>query len=490
MTELVNQGSITADGVDAPAPATVAALLQDRLDRVVQAAGRLGNDDDAEALHDFRVAIRRLRSLLRIYRELTNEAVPRRLRRQLRRIGRATNLSRDLQVKLGWLSQQTDTLRPRERTGQRWLEKRLGVEQGTADDEALTLLRGELPVLQKGLGNRLAELPFRIHDQAPRYAGLTAVLLRELTHELEQHLDRVATIEDQEEAHDARIAGKRIRYLLEPLTLVFPLAADLVDRLKALQDLLGEMHDADVAALLIASAMEDAATEGGHRVAAQIRSAGALDTVTLRRERRRDPTPGLLALAGRLQARRLAAWNELSRDWLPHAGPRLLEPLRAVAEALDHRSPEIEIERKYLLRELPERVREETPAEIDQGYLPGERIQERIRRVTTRGGTRWFRTVKLGAGVARQEFEEPTEEALFDALWPLTEGRRVRKRRYRIPDGAVVWEIDEFIDRDLVLAEAELPSESFQPTLPGWLEPYVTREVTDDPTYLNITLAR
>ena len=490
MMQLVDQGNVTADGIVAPAPATLAALLQDRIERVSQAAERLGSEDDAEALHDFRVAIRRLRSLLRIYRELTNEVVPRRLRRQLRRIGRATNLSRDLQVKLGWLSQQTDSLRPKERVGQKWLGGRLGAEQDTADQEALALLNSELPALHKSLSNRLADLPARTRDHGPRFAGLTAVLVRELTQELEQHLDRVRTIEDQEEAHEARIAGKRIRYLLEPLTLVLPLAADLVERLKVLQDLLGEMHDADVAGLLIASAMEEAAAEGGHRFAAQIRSAGAVDTMTLRRERRRDPMAGLIALASRVQARRLAAWNELERDWLPHAGPRLLDPLHAIAEALERRSPEMEIERKYLLSGLPERVREETPAEIDQGYLPGEQIQERIRRVTTRGGTRWYRTVKLGAGVTRHEFEEPTEEALFQALWPLTEGRRVRKRRYRITDGGLVWEIDHFTDRDLVLAEVELPSEDMHPTPPEWLEPYVTREVTEDPSYLNITLAR
>ena len=490
MIQLVDQGSITADGIVAPAPATVAALLQDRIDRVSKAADRLGRQDDAEALHDFRVAIRRLRSLLRIYSDLTNEVVPRRLRRQLRRIGRATNLSRDLQVKLGWLSQQTDSLRPKERIGQKWLGQKLGAEQDTADQEALALLQSELPSLQKGLSHRLADLPTRSGDHPTRFAGLTALLVRELTQELDQHLDRVRTIEDQEEAHEARIAGKRIRYLLEPLTLVLPLAADLVERLKALQDLLGEMHDADVAAQLIASAMEAAAAEGGHRVAAEIRRAGAVDTMTLRRERRRDPSAGLLALASRVQARRLAAWNELSRDWLPHAGPRLLDPLRSLAEGLERRSPDIEIERKYLLSGLPDRVKEETPAEIDQGYLPGVQILERIRRVTTRGGSRWYRTVKLGAGVTRQEFEEPTEEALFESLWPLTEGRRVRKRRYRIPDGGLVWEIDQFMDRDLVLAEVELPSEDLHPTPPEWLEPYLTREVTEDPTYLNISLAR
>jgi CHAD domain-containing protein/CYTH domain-containing protein len=489
MTELVAEGSVTPAGIVAPAPATLAALLQERTDRVVDASVRLGQSDDPEALHDFRVAIRRLRSLIRIYRELTADAFPRRLRRQLRRIGRATNLSRDLQVKLEWLNQQSESLRPRERTGQRWLRERLGTEQEASDQEALELVQSELPQLQKGLVHRLSELTARAANGGSSFAATTAALVRDLTHELEQHLARVRTIEDQEEAHDARIAGKRIRYLLEPLALAVPLAGELVGRLKSLQDLLGEMHDADVAAQLIASAMEDAATEGGHRVAARIRAA-SLDTVALRRERRRDPMPGLLALAGRIQIRRQESWDLLARDWLPHAGPRLLEPLRVIGEALEQQVPHVEIERKYLLRGLPDRVHQETAAEIDQGWLPGERIQERIRRVTTRGGTRWYRTIKVGSGITRHEFEEPISETLFDALWPLTHGRRVHKRRFRIPDGTLAWEIDQFTDRDLVLAEVELPSERMQPAPPAWLAPYVAGEVTEDPTYLNISLAR
>ena len=74
---------------------------------------------DVEALHDFRVAIRRLRSLLRAYQDLTDAAIPRRLRRGLRALARATNASRDLEVKLAWLEAEKASLKPRERTGER-----------------------------------------------------------------------------------------------------------------------------------------------------------------------------------------------------------------------------------------------------------------------------------------------------------------------------------------------------------------------------------
>jgi CYTH domain-containing protein len=91
--------------------------------------------------------------------------------------------------------------------------------------------------------------------------------------------------------------------------------------------------------------------------------------------------------------------------------------------------------------------------------------------------------------VQRIEIEEPTSEEVFDRLWPLTKDCRIHKRRYRVPEGDLMWEIDEFLDRDLHLAEVELESASQNPKLPRWLAPHVVREVTDDPRYTNLALA-
>ncbi len=149
-----------------------------------------------------------------------------------------------------------------------------------------------------------------------------------------------------------------------------------------------------------------------------------------------------------------------------------------------------EIERKWLLSALPPRVVGVDPAEFTQGYLPGEALVERIRRETRGGVTRWVRTVKLGRGLSRIEIEEEASDALGAALLALTEGKRVTKRRYAIEDGPLTWEIDAFTDRDLFLAELELPDETTPFTIPAWLAAYVVREVTDDETFTNWRLAR
>ena len=128
--------------------------------------------------------------------------------------------------------------------------------------------------------------------------------------------------------------------------------------------------------------------------------------------------------------------------------------------------------------------------EIEQGYLPGERLAERVRRVKQDGAVRYYRTVKLGKGISRIEVEEETTERIFRRLWPLTRGKRVRKRRYKVKEGGFTWEVDRFRDRPLVLCEVELPSEDTDAPLPKWLQRELVRDVTEEGEFANINLAK
>lgn len=152
-----------------------------------------------------------------------------------------------------------------------------------------------------------------------------------------------------------------------------------------------------------------------------------------------------------------------------------------------------EIERRYLLTGLPPRARAAPSLHIHQGYLPGMRITERVRRAVSDDGTgtHFYRTIKSGNGIERFEIEDEIDERFFTTVWPLTRGHRVEKRRYRAPEGDVVWEIDEFLDRSgLWLAEVELKSVSQQVVVPEWLASFVDREVTDDASYTNFALSK
>jgi phosphohistidine phosphatase SixA/CYTH domain-containing protein len=172
-------------------------------------------------------------------------------------------------------------------------------------------------------------------------------------------------------------------------------------------------------------------------------------------------------------------------DWL--VTPSVLEGLAGAAGS--GAGARVEIERKYLLRGVPELGAGADVIEIEQGWLPGDQLRERLRRVGRPDGESYVRTVKLGHGIERIEVEEPASRELFEQLWPLTSGCRIHKQRHRVREGKWLWEIDVFGDRELVLAEVELASAAERPALPDWLAPHVVREVTDDPRFTNLALA-
>lgn len=150
----------------------------------------------------------------------------------------------------------------------------------------------------------------------------------------------------------------------------------------------------------------------------------------------------------------------------------------------------VEIERKFLVErpaELPDDLGRHLSERIDQGYIALEEgVEVRVRR----RGTRAFLTIKSSGARTRLEEELEIDDARFGRLWPLTEGRRVRKTRTYVPigDGLTV-ELDVYAGahEGLVVAEVEFTTEpaadAFEP--PPWLG----REVTDDPRYKNRALA-
>jgi adenylate cyclase len=168
----------------------------------------------------------------------------------------------------------------------------------------------------------------------------------------------------------------------------------------------------------------------------------------------------------------------------------MLEMLQAVAAEMRKRARrDVEIERKYLLSRMP-RMRGARRQDIIQGYLPGTNIRERVRAISSANGKQYFRTLKVGSGMVRTEVEEEIGVDLFQKLWRLTRGRRIRKRRYLVETENGTWTIDKFKDRSLYLAEIELEDEHAEISIPTWLKDIIVSDVTDDPSYTNSALAR
>lgn len=145
-----------------------------------------------------------------------------------------------------------------------------------------------------------------------------------------------------------------------------------------------------------------------------------------------------------------------------------------------------EIERKFLVGEVPEGVKRRRTVVVHQGYLAREGDREvRIRRA----GSRHMITVKTGSGLERTEYETAIRPRQFLELWQATEGRRVEKERMYIPHGRYTLEVDRYHGalEGLMTGEVEFPdvqtAEAFIP--PPWFGP----ELTDDLRFGNRELA-
>ena len=146
-----------------------------------------------------------------------------------------------------------------------------------------------------------------------------------------------------------------------------------------------------------------------------------------------------------------------------------------------------EIERKFLVRILPDNLPGFPHRAIEQGYLVSESngLQVRLRKA----GDRRSLTFKREKNDGREEREIELSLEQFDLLWPATAEKRLTKTRYEVPYENWIVEIDIYSGRHqgLIVAEVEFDSEkaarNFQP--PDWLG----KDVTGDPRYSNQLLA-
>jgi adenylate cyclase len=146
----------------------------------------------------------------------------------------------------------------------------------------------------------------------------------------------------------------------------------------------------------------------------------------------------------------------------------------------------IEIERRFLVqgnswREGKEGMR------YRQGYLssdPDCTVRVRI------AGTDGFLTIKgRTSGLSRLEFEYPIPPVdALEMLAQLCRGPQIEKDRYERHHCGHRWVVDVFFGRNhgLILAEIELTEPGQSVPLPDWVGP----EVSTDPRYFNVNLAR
>lgn len=144
-----------------------------------------------------------------------------------------------------------------------------------------------------------------------------------------------------------------------------------------------------------------------------------------------------------------------------------------------------EIERKFLVRDLPPEVREARPDHIRQGYLTLEPVEVRIR---SRADRPHELTLKSTGGLTRAEVNVVLTPEQFEELWPLVQ-RSIEKQRTVLELEGWTVEVDVYVGKlaGLVVAEVEFGTEAeaelFAP--PAWFGV----EVTTDDRFRNSALA-
>lgn len=243
-----------ADSLFTPTFLELSAAVKQAAARVLASGGQGPRDE--EAVHDFRVALRRLRTLLRPARRVYGDKRTRAVADDLRRFADATSVLRDEEVlreTLGDLTLEEDL----KAELAAWMERRAQQERAQRA-RVVALLRGATaaidghPSLEASL-DRLARL---VRPKNTRHRSVGKVAQRALG-EAARAVSRRASSDPANAAamHELRIRWKRLRYTAELFAQIAGPDVESVAKVSAkMQKHLGHLHDLDEALVRIGRA--------------------------------------------------------------------------------------------------------------------------------------------------------------------------------------------------------------------------------------------
>lgn len=244
-------------GIKQDGDSTLLEVMMDILSQTVRKLSCLEygviEDVDTEFLHDYRVSIRKLRSMLKLFPGAMPSPVEQRLNDDLRLLGKATNIVRDLDVYLlskeDYLKRVPEILTPGLDEFFQLLAKRRRVAFGTL---AAFLKSAEY----RSIISRLEKLGDRNNDEAQSKGAQGDLLFKDqatayIAKQYRKIVRRVARIDvstEDEAIHNLRIQCKRLRYAIDfgRCVLDAEAAGVFIKRFKSLQNALGRFNDESV----------------------------------------------------------------------------------------------------------------------------------------------------------------------------------------------------------------------------------------------------
>jgi CHAD domain-containing protein len=305
------------------------------------ACKRLENPADDEALHDFRVAVRRLRTHIEAHRAQLTKRRAEKILQELRDLVSATNALRDLEVQRDWLERLA-----RRKSTPKLQREGLGLTLKDMRNPDTVAAAAPAPPALRQIARQFVRIgrDFKVEPGAKPTSGksvyrgerLSAVTGRAILKHavaLRRHLSKLRTLDDVKATHRSRLAVKRLRYLIEPLVKLVPGTPKIVRDLKRMQDRLGDLRDLQILETHIIVKVGEAAGRWSQRLVA----IGAEDARVAAITRGSAESRACYALAAGMQRVRREERREfhgLERRWLRGSADALIDRIEILAGRL------------------------------------------------------------------------------------------------------------------------------------------------------------
>lgn len=157
----------------------------------------------------------------------------------------------------------------------------------------------------------------------------------------------------------------------------------------------------------------------------------------------------------------------------------------------------IEIEKKIILKSVPE-IEYDEILKITQYYLMNKKgIWERFRKsVKLNGEVTYLKTIKttIKKGASLEDECEITKEDYKSAKKLCKSGKFESKRISKVrhikkTHDNLIWEIDEFKDINITIAEIEIPTYDYKVIYPDYISDYMIKDVTGFKEFNNRRMA-
>lgn len=223
-----------------------------------------------DAVHQLRVAARRMRSVLASFRKLTDKGAVQLLRGEIQWLAGAVGEARDIEVMRSQLNELIDA-EPQELVigpVKQYIEDQLAAAHEAALANGLSVLESDRYFrLLDGLDGFLAAPPLAgpAHKKAQRTIGRFVNTERQRLKGAVENLDGVSDDESVDAAlHEVRKGAKRLRYAAEAALPVFgKQAARLARAAEEIQTILGDLQDSVVIREKLRSLATEARESGG-----------------------------------------------------------------------------------------------------------------------------------------------------------------------------------------------------------------------------------